>query len=98
MALIAGVNSASGCYACIWCKCPAKQQYDTSQILSLIDVNSGAQTVEYTIKVAKLPQSTCNFWGPVFERIPLHHVVIDYLYLFLHVTDTFIDLIILELR
>ena len=103
LALITGINSASGCYACIWCKCPAEQWYDTSQTWSITDVNNGTstRTVEDTIKIAQLPQSKHNFGvqaSPIFQTIPLHHVVINNLHLFLRVTDTLIDLLILELR
>ena len=51
--------------------------------------------------VFETPQITTKFNvsnPPLFPTIPLRHVVIDNLHLFLHVSDVLIDLLVTELR
>ena len=38
LAMMTGIDSASSTYACIWCKCPALNRYDTTQKWSIDDI------------------------------------------------------------
>ena len=41
---VTGINSFSGKYSCVWCKCPGDSRSDMSQNWSMIDRNQGART------------------------------------------------------
>lgn len=67
---------------------------------SVIDVSQGARTIHEIECLSKKPASRsmgCKFI-PIFRCIPIDHVIIDTLHLFLHISDLLIDLIIMELR
>ena len=57
----------------------------------------GASTVEEIKEHAKKHKFNCKF-PPLFDFIPMDHVVIENLHLFLRVSDVLIELLILELR
>ena len=101
LAIITGINSASGRYACIWCKCPAEDRHDVSKKWSITDPKFGARSIEESISISKLPNSRRSFgikFPPLFTTIPLSHVVVDNLHMFLRIADTLINLLIVELR
>ena len=57
----------------------------------------GARTVEEIKEHAKKHKFNCKF-PPLFDFIPMDHVVIDTLHFFLRVSDVLIELLIQELR
>jgi len=67
---------------------------------SLSDVSKGARTI-YEIKT-RMNKPIKERFGcdniPIFESIPIDHVVIDTLHLFLRIGDLLINLLILDLR
>ena len=76
-------------------------RYDVGQMWSITDAALGARTIEETTEMAQLPKSKRKHGvqnTPIFRTIPLHHVVIDNLHMFLRVADTLIDLLIVEMR
>lgn len=76
-------------------------RYDIGKVWSITDATLGARTINEAIKISQLPKSKRTYGVqnvPIFSTIPLHHVIIDNLHLFLRVADTLIDLLILELR
>ena len=57
----------------------------------------GARTVKEIAEQSQRKQFNCKF-PPLFDFIPMDHVVIDTLHLFLRVSDVLISLFILDLR
>ena len=97
--MITGIDSATATHACIWCKCPAIERYDSSQVWSISDINFGARTIEENTRIASSRVKKYNVsHPPLFPTIPLTRVIVNNLHMFLRVTDTLIDLLILELR
>lgn len=101
--MITGLDSASSEYACIWCKCPLDERSLTDKQWSITDTALGARTIEENIALSSRKRTsrtkTYNVSRrPLFPTIPLSHVVIDNLHLFLRVADVLIDLLVLELR
>ena len=100
LALATGIDSASSTYACIWCKCPASERHISSQKWSMLDPKLGARTIQENIRLSS--SRSKNKYNvsrlPLFPNIPLTHVVVDNLHMFLRVGDTLIDLLIAELR
>ena len=92
-----GIDSATSTYACIWCKCPSLDS--TSQEWSISDPRKGARTIEENLAIGQSKRKKFNVSRPpIFLTIPLTHVVVDNLHMFLRVADTLIDLLILDLR
>ena len=97
LATITGIDAATSTHACIWCKCPAIERYDSTQIWPISDINHGARTVEENISIGSSVKKVS--YPPLFQTIPLTRVVVDSLHImFLRVADTLIDLLLLELR
>ena len=69
----------------------------TLQKWSISDTQIGARTVEEIKERAKKHKFNSKF-PLLFDFIPMDHVVIDTLHLFLRVSDVLIELLILELR
>ena len=99
LAMITGIDSATATHACIWCKCPAIERYDSTQVWSITDESFGARTIEENTRLALSRVKKYNVsHPPLFTTIPLTRVIVDNLHMFLRVADTLIDLLILELR
>ena len=101
LAAVTGIDAASSTYACIWCKCKRDERWDTSKEWSISDVTKGARSTEENLEISALPNSRKKFNvsnPPLFPTIPLSHIVIDNLHLFLRVADVLINLLITELR
>lgn len=99
LAMITGIDSASSTCACIWCKCPAIDRYDTTMSWSILDKKQGARTIEENKAIAQSRTKRFNVTNePIFDTIPLTRVVVDNLHLFLRVADVLIDLLLLELK
>ena len=80
-----GIQEATSTCACIWCKCSAENQGDTSAQWPLDDYSSdGSRTIQNTA-ISKLPKSKRK-WNvvnaPLFPTIPLSRVAINNLHLF----------------
>ena len=101
LAAVTGNDAASSTYAYIWCKCKCDERWDTTKEWSVSDATRGAQSTEENLEISALPKSRKQFNvsnPPLFPTIPLSHIVIDNLHLFLCVADVLINLLITELR
>jgi len=97
LACVCGLGAANQDHACIWCKCPRIERWDYNKQWSLTDLKLGARNLEEISKYAKSKKYNCKH-DPLFPFIPLDHVVIDTLHLFLRISDNLIELLIRELR
>ena len=97
LALVCGLGRANEDYACVWCKCPREQRWDTSKTWSINDPKFGARTVAEIARFSTGKKLNCKA-QPLFDFIPMDHVIIDTLHFFLRISDVLIDLFIRELR
>jgi len=97
LACVCGIGQANQDFACIWCKCPRKERYYTNKKWSITDTTLGARTIKEICEHAKTKKFNCKR-SPLFEFIPIDHVIIDTLHLFLRISDNLIELLIRELR
>lgn len=101
LACVCGLGAAHATRPCIWCKCSLYDHYDPTKSWSLIDESKGARTVK---EIQDLLKHKCQATyynvkhAPLFPSIPLDHVIIDPLHLFLRICDNLINLLILQLR
>lgn len=102
LAVVCGLESATSEYACIWCKCPKGQRWDMNLTWSLADPSKGGRTVQEIAEKSKLAKTSKSRYNcrrkPLFPFVPLERVVIDYLHLFLRISDVLINLLIRDLR
>ena len=99
LAMVTGIDCATSTYAYIWCKCPAIERYGITQKWSISNVEYGARTMEENTRISQSRGMKYNVSNsPLFRTIPLTHVVVDNLHMFLRVADTLIDMLLLELR
>jgi len=70
---------------------------DTSKKWSINDPTFGARTIEEIAKFSTGKKFNCKA-KPLFDFIPMDHVIIDTLHLFLRISDVLIELLIRELR
>lgn len=100
LATVCGIQAANSTFSCVWCKCPAADRWDMSKDWSVFDPSKGGRTVseiERNIKLSKPKRfGCCN--SPIFKFIPIDHVIIDLLHLFLRVADLLINLFIEDIR
>ena len=73
------------------------ERFDISKKWSLTDKTLGARDSVEISRHAKCKQYNCKN-EPLFSFIPIDHVVIDTLHLFLRISDNLIELLIRELR
>ena len=97
LAVVCGIGAATSTYACTWCCCSKKERGERSRKWSLVDKSFGARTVADTQIWSKRHNFSVKH-PPIFEFIPLHHVVIDLLHLFLRISDVLIARLIHDLR
>ena len=96
---VSRIDSAKADFACIWCKCPKSQWHIIDKVWSISDVTHGARMIEENCTLSKKRKKEFNVsHEPLFPSIPLTHIVIDNLHMFLRVSDVLIDLLILELK
>ena len=100
LAIVCGIEAANAKYACIWCKCASGDRWDMSKDWSAFEASKGARTTDEIEKHCKLSKSKCFSCCevPIFKFIPIDHVIIDTLHLFLRVSDLLINLLIQDLR
>ena len=84
LANVCGIGAANSTYACIWCCCRKKERGDRSRKSSLMDKKFGARTVTDIVIWSKRHNFSVKR-PPIFDVIPLHHVVVDLLHLFLRI-------------
>ena len=94
---VCGLGPANQEHACIWCKCPREDRWDTNKQWSMIDAEKGARSLEEIMQYSRRKQFNCKN-PPLFPFISLDHVIIDTLHLFLRISDNLIELLIRELR
>ncbi|XP_028513133.1 uncharacterized protein LOC114574525 [Exaiptasia diaphana] len=97
LALVCGLGKANQEHACIWCKCPRMQRYNTTKEWSISNTKMGARTLKEISSYSKSKKCNC-IAHPLFPFIPIDHVIIDTLHLFLRISDNLIELLIRELR
>ena len=102
LAMSCGIEAANSEHACVWCKCPKSQRGDMKMEWSLTDQSRGARTIDEITEKSKLGKRNKSRYNcchiPLFPFIPIDHVVIDTLHLFLRISDNLIDLLIRDLR
>ena len=99
LAICAGIQAANAKFSCVWCKCPAEQRHNTSK--SWCTIEEGIRTIDEIkrLAVVKIKDSKYGcIHQPLFPSIPINHIIPDILHLFLRITDTLINLLILDLR
>ena len=94
---VCGIGGANANYACIWCTCPKIERHNMEKSWSVLDPDLGARTLEKIEKFARTKKYNCNH-APLFSFIPISHVIIDTLHLYLRITDNLIELLIRELK
>ena len=100
LAIVCGIEAANANFSCVWCKCSNTDRWDMDKEWSAFDESKGARTVKNIEECLKLPKSRrvgCRS-SPIFKFIPINHVIVDTLHLFLRVSDLLINLLIQELR
>lgn len=100
LAIVCGIQAANSKYSCVWCECPDTERWDMDKSWSAFDKCKGARTLETIERCLKLPKTKrlgCKS-SPIFKFIPIDHVMIDSLHLFLRISDVLINLLIQELR
>ena len=100
LAIACGIEAANSNFSCVWCTCSSNDRWDMDKNWSALDEDKGARTVKSIEACLKLPKTRrvgcCA--SPMFKFIPIDHVIIDSLHLFLRVSDLLINLLIQELR
>lgn len=95
LACVCGLGPANQDFACMQCQCPRIQKGETAKVWSITDESKGARSLRDIEQYAKSKQFNCKA-KPLFDFIPLDHVII--FNLFLRISDNLIDLLIRELR
>ena len=100
LAIVCGIEAANSTYACIWCTCPSSERHDMKKEWSATNTAKEARTTAGIVSCHQKPK--CKQLGcvhaPLFDMIPIDHVIPDILHLFLRVTDILFNLIVLEIR
>ena len=81
LALVCGLGRANEDYACVWCKCPREQRWDTSKTWSINDPKFGAKTVTKIARFSTGKKLNCKA-QPLFDFVSMDHVIIDTLHFF----------------
>ena len=97
LACICSLGAANQDYACICSKFPREERYNVTKTLSLIDRHYGTGTCEKIANHSRAKKYNCNSC-PFFDFIPMDHVIIDTLHLFLRISDNLFELLIRELK
>lgn len=97
LALVCGLGRVNEDYACVWCKCPRSEQWDTSKHWSIKNPPFGCRTI-IEIETYSWTKKFNSKAKPFFDFTPIDHVIIATLHLFLRISDVLIDLLIRELK
>ena len=80
LALCVGIESANSKFACVWCKCPADEQYNMKETWSFKDISKGACTIEEIQKFSALrKRKNLAVLESQFPRVPVDHIIPDIL-------------------
>ena len=93
LAYICGLAAANQNFACIWCKCLRHERFDINKKWSLTDKSLRARDSHKIGKHAESKQHNCKT-NLLFDFIPIDHVIIDTLHMFLRISDNLIELLI----
>ena len=93
LAHICAPAAANQNFACIWCKCPKHERFDINKKWSLTDKSLRARDSHKIGKHAESKQHNCKT-NLLFDFIPIDHVIIDTLHMFLRISDNLIELLI----
>ena len=81
---------------------PKDKRYNMHLQWSVTDESLGARTVKDMVRRLKLGKRNKErlncYREPIFGFIPMHHVVIDALHLFLRISDILINVLIWDIR
>lgn len=88
---VLGLQANNGKYSCIYCLCPSDKRHDTTMQWGL------SRTIQSIKDNAQSKKLGCVN-NPLFDFIPVDHVVPDLLHLFLRITDRLISKVVWELR
>ncbi len=91
---IYGLSNATSMYACIYCKVPKTERWNTTKPLSYYNSCPQKRTVEEL--TSTYTKNEYNAVRKPLLKIPLDHVVIDELHLLLRVTDVLLRNIVDE--
>ena len=98
-AICAGIQAANANYSCVWCKCPVEQRHNT--LKSRCTIEEETRTID-KIKCLALVKNKDSKYGyihqPLFPSIPINYIIPDILHLLLRISDTLINLLILDLQ
>ena len=96
---ILGMQAATCDHACIYCKVHKSDRWRLDKDWSLSDVSQGARTVEEMLQLSTKKKNNFSCARPpIFPQVPIDHVVVDLLHLFLRIGGNLFDLLITELR
>ena len=70
LAFVCGLGDVNQDYACIWCKCPRLQRWDTNKQWSITDLSLGPRNLAQISQCTKSKQFNCKN-NPLFPFIPL---------------------------
>ena len=102
LALVCGIESATSTHSCIWCKIPKDERHNMKMKWSISDTQYGARTIEEISSMSQLSKNNKKRYNcshkPMFPFIPIHHVIVDSLHLFLQISDVLINLLIRDIR
>ena len=99
LAMCTGIDSATSEHACIWCKCPKDDRPNVDVEWSITDTSLGARTIEENVELSQSRRKRFNVSRhPLFPTIPLSHVVIDNLHMFLRVSDVLLNQLLDRLK
>ena len=99
-AIVCGIESANAKFSCIWCRCSSDERWDMEKDWSVFSTDKGARTLDEIETFKSLPKKRnygcCR--SLLFDFIPIDHVIMDSLHLFLRVSDLLVNLFIQDLR
>lgn len=97
LACVCGIWAANQEFACIWCKCPRAERSHIDKKWSMSDKSLGARDHQEITDNSRRKKCNCKY-SPLFDYIPVDHVIIDTLHLFLRISDVLIERLIRELK
>ena len=99
LAMCTGIDSATSDHACIWCKCPKDDCSNVDVQWSITDTSLGTCTIEENVGLSQRRRKQFNVSRRLlFPTIPLSHVVIDNLHMFLRVSDVLLNQLLDRLK
>ena len=97
LATVCGIELSNQDIACNWCLCPRVLRHDVSQEWPLNDKDTKVSRTIDSIKKDSIRRKNNCQHVPLFEFIPMDHVIIDTLHLFLRISHVLLENLILAL-